>query len=130
MARIFIATAARIFDVDVKEVTSQQRRDAKVVNFGILYGLGAQGLSRSTNMNVKEARAFLDKYFSIHAGVKNLLSRLKILLVRMDTPKHCLADAGISRRFKQNTQHYRRKPNVRRLICRCRDLMPILLNWR
>lgn len=71
------ATAARIFDVDVKEVTSQQRRDAKVVNFGILYGLGAQGLSRSTNMNVKEARAFLDKYFSIHAGVKKFIEQTK-----------------------------------------------------
>jgi len=71
------ATASRVFGVDTKDVTDQQRRDAKVVNFGILYGLGSQGLARSAGMSVKDAKEYLDKYFELHIKLKEFIENTK-----------------------------------------------------
>ncbi len=71
------STASKIFNVNPKNVTSQQRRNAKVVNFGILYGLGSQGLARGTGMSVKEAKEYLDKYFNLHKQLKQFIDNTK-----------------------------------------------------
>jgi len=67
------ATAAEVFGVSPDEVTSQQRDRAKVINFGIMYGMGPQRLAREFGISTKEARAFIDNYFDIYAEVRGFL---------------------------------------------------------
>ena len=63
-------TAMDVFDVEADEVTSLMRRQAKAVNFGIVYGISDYGLSQSLNINRKEAQAFIDRYLESYPGVK------------------------------------------------------------
>ncbi len=67
------ATAAEIFGVTTDEVTNQQRDRAKVINFGIMYGMGPQRLGREFGISTKEARAFIDNYFDVYAEVRGFL---------------------------------------------------------
>jgi len=60
---IHATTAARVYGVDLPDVTREMRRTAKVVNFGILYGLSDYGLARDTGMSREEARVYIDTYF-------------------------------------------------------------------
>lgn len=69
------ATAARVYGVDIKEVTSDQRRNAKAVNFGIIYGQSAFGLSQSLGIPRREAAEIIDQYFTQYQGVKQYMSR-------------------------------------------------------
>ena len=64
------ATASKIFNVPIVEVTSQMRRVAKSVNFGIIYGISAYGLSQNIECSPKEAGQFIDKYFEVYPKVK------------------------------------------------------------
>ncbi|MFW6198916.1 MAG: DNA polymerase I, partial [Acidobacteriota bacterium] len=68
-------TAAEIFDVPAEEVTHEQRDRAKVINFGVLYGMGPQRLAREFGITTKEARAFIDRYLSAYPGVQEFLER-------------------------------------------------------
>ncbi len=76
---IHAATAADVFGVGLDEVTSDMRRIAKTVNFGIMYGMQAYGLSRDTGMPRQEAQQFIDTYFERFPGVRNYLDRTKEL---------------------------------------------------
>ena len=67
---IHTATASKIFGVALNEVTSKMRRVAKSVNFGIIYGISAFGLSQNINSSVKEAADFIKKYMEIYPKVK------------------------------------------------------------
>jgi len=67
---IHTATAAKIFKVKVEDVTKTMRRVAKSVNFGIIYGIGAYGLSQNINSTVKEASEFIGRYKEIYPKVK------------------------------------------------------------
>ncbi len=67
------ATASEIFGVAPEEVTGHQRDRAKVINFGIMYGMGPQRLGREFGISTKEARAFIDNYFDIYAEVRGFL---------------------------------------------------------
>jgi DNA polymerase-1 len=71
---IHTATAAQINRVEIKDVTKQMRREAKAVNFGILYGQGPHGLAQSADMNYFKAKEFIDKYFEIYGGVKKYIA--------------------------------------------------------
>jgi DNA polymerase-1 len=64
------ATASRIFNVALEEVTADMRRSAKTVNFGIVYGISAFGLSERLNIPRKEAAEIIGQYFSKYPGVK------------------------------------------------------------
>lgn len=70
-------TAALMFDVATDAVTPNMRRDAKAINFGILYGMGAQSLSVGTGMNRKEADDFIKRYFTIFKTLGDYLEELK-----------------------------------------------------
>ena len=72
-ADIHRATAARVMKVDPKDVTAEMRDRAKVVNFGIVYGMGARGLAQSLDIEVDEARQFIDGYFRSYPGVKRFI---------------------------------------------------------
>ncbi len=68
---IHTATASKIFGVELNAVTKNMRRVAKSVNFGIIYGIGAYGLSQNINSTVKEANEFIKKYMEIYPQVKD-----------------------------------------------------------
>ncbi|WP_225744381.1 DNA polymerase I [Marinilactibacillus sp. Marseille-P9653] len=71
---IHTSTAMRVFDLkDPSEVTVNMRRDAKAVNFGIVYGISDYGLSQSLNITRKEAQEYIDTYFSRFPGVKTFI---------------------------------------------------------
>jgi len=67
--------ASQIFGVPEEEVTSEQRRRAKAVSFGVIYGLSPYGLSRSIGVSVAEARDFIDAYFDRYPGVEAYIHR-------------------------------------------------------
>ena len=66
-------TASQVFGIPFDEVTDLQRRNAKAVNFGIVYGISAFGLSQDLNIGRKEAQEFIDKYFETYPKVKAFL---------------------------------------------------------
>ncbi len=67
------ATAARVYDVPFEEVTSEQRRNAKTVNFSIIYGAGATNLSRQLNIKRSEAKELIDNYFKQFQGLRKYM---------------------------------------------------------
>lgn len=72
---IHARTASEVFGVPIDQVTSIQRRDAKAVNFGIVYGLSAFGLSQDLKITRKQAQEYIDKYFETYPKVKEYLNR-------------------------------------------------------
>ncbi|SFU47351.1 DNA polymerase I [Butyrivibrio sp. INlla21] len=73
---IHASTASKVFHVPFSEVTSEQRRSAKAVNFGIVYGISAYGLSRDLSISPKEAKEYMDKYFEAYPRVKEYQERV------------------------------------------------------
>ena len=67
------ATAASIFGVPIDKVTDTQRRTAKAVNFGIIYGISPYGLSQGLGISQKEAKEYIDRYFVIYPTIKQFL---------------------------------------------------------
>lgn len=76
-ADVHTATAAQVYNRNPDEVTKQMRRDAKVINFGIMYGMSAHGLSAATGMDFKAAQHFIDKYFELRKPMLEYLNSLK-----------------------------------------------------
>jgi len=74
---IHATTAAAIYQLPLAEVTKEQRRHAKAINFGLIYGMSAFGLSRSTGLTLAEAENFVRAYFDRFPGVKNFLDDLR-----------------------------------------------------
>lgn len=74
---IHAATAAAILNIPLNEVTKDQRRRAKAINFGLIYGMSAFGLSRSTDLTLAEAEDFVAAYFKQFPGVKSYLDDLR-----------------------------------------------------
>jgi DNA polymerase-1 len=75
---IHARTAAEVFGIPQADVTANQRRLAKVVNFGLFYGLSDFGLARDTGMSTEEARTFIDAYFRAYNRVREFLEGIKI----------------------------------------------------
>ena len=71
---IHAATAARVFDVPLEEVTREQRSNAKTVNFGIVYGVSAFGLSQQTNLNRTESKELIDTYYASYPQLKQYIA--------------------------------------------------------
>jgi DNA polymerase-1 len=69
------ATAAEVFGVALEQVSSEQRRYAKVINFGLIYGMSSFGLARNLGIETKAAAAYIDKYFQRYPGVKNYMDQ-------------------------------------------------------
>ena len=68
-------TASDIFKKDISEITSQERRVAKAVNFGIIYGISSYGLSENLNIPTYEAKGFIDNYLSTYPGIKEYMDK-------------------------------------------------------
>jgi DNA polymerase-1 len=69
------ATAAKVFNIPIEEVTKGQRSQAKTVNFGIIYGVSAFGLSEQTNLSRKDAKALIDMYYETYPTLKSYISQ-------------------------------------------------------
>ncbi len=69
------ATAAKVFNVPLEEVTKEQRSQAKTVNFGIIYGVSAFGLSEQTNLSRKEAKELIEAYYETYPILKEYISK-------------------------------------------------------
>lgn len=68
-------TASLIFGTDVDAVTQEQRSQAKTINFGVIYGMGAVNLGRALGLSTKEAARFIDAYFARYPGVRRFIDR-------------------------------------------------------
>lgn len=73
------ATAAEVFGVDVEDVKDFQRRNAKAINFGLIYGMSAFGLSRQLNITRGDAEEYISLYFERYPGVRNYMDRIRVL---------------------------------------------------
>lgn len=74
---IHTATAAQVYGREPEDVTKNMRRDAKVINFGVLYGMSPHGLSVATGMNMLQAKNFIDKYFELRKPILDYMNSLK-----------------------------------------------------
>jgi DNA polymerase-1 len=72
---IHARTASEIFEVPIEKVTSPMRREAKVINFGIIYGMSAYGLSQQLGTEPKIAQAYIDEYFKKYTGVQTYIEK-------------------------------------------------------
>jgi DNA polymerase-1 len=73
------ATAARIWNVPLEQVSKDQRRAAKAINFGILYGQGAHGLAATAGIPYAEAKTFIEKYFQVYKHFRVYIDETKAL---------------------------------------------------
>ncbi|MGY6031793.1 DNA polymerase I [Phytobacter sp. AG2a] len=71
------ATAAEVFSMPLESVTNEQRRSAKAINFGLIYGMSAFGLSRQLNIPRKESQKYMDLYFERYPGVMDYMERTR-----------------------------------------------------
>ena len=71
------ATAAEVFDVEIDAVTKEQRRRAKAINFGLIYGMSAFGLAKQLDIERYEAQSYVDLYFERYPGVKDYMERTR-----------------------------------------------------
>ncbi|TGD70424.1 DNA polymerase I, partial [Mangrovimicrobium sediminis] len=71
------ATASEVFEVDLDEVSSEQRRKAKAINFGLIYGMSAFGLAKQLHLGRNEAQQYIDRYFARYPGVADYMERTR-----------------------------------------------------
>ncbi len=88
------ATAAEIFGVSLAEVNSEQRRAAKVINFGLMYGMSAFGLAGNLGVERSAAQMYMDKYFTRFAGVKRFMDD-----IRLQAKSHGFVETVFGRRL-------------------------------
>jgi DNA polymerase-1 len=96
---IHAATAAAINEVALKDVTPQMRREAKAINFGIIYGQGSFGLSQTADIPQWRAKQFIDKYFHTYAGIQKFIEK-------------CVADAQKTGRAETLFGRIRQIPEI------------------
>ena len=71
------ATAAEVFGVNLAQVTTDQRRSAKAINFGLIYGMSAFGLAKQLNIGRKQAAEYIDLYFERYPGVQDYMNQVR-----------------------------------------------------
>ena len=76
---VHLATAAEVFDLPLEQVTSDQRRSAKAINFGLIYGMSAFGLARQLRIDRNEAEQYINLYFDRYPGVKIFMEQTREL---------------------------------------------------
>jgi DNA polymerase I len=71
------ATAAEVFETDIKDVTHEERRRAKAINFGLIYGMSAFGVGRQLNIDRETAQEYMNRYFARYPGVKTYMETIR-----------------------------------------------------
>lgn len=72
---IHTKTASEVYGIPMDDVTKSQRRDAKVINFGVLYGMSPHGLAANTGMSFMQAKQFIDQYFELRAPIRTFINQ-------------------------------------------------------
>jgi len=72
---IHTKTASDVYGVPMDQVTKNQRRDAKVINFGVLYGMGPHALAQNTGMTFGDAKKFIDRYFELRQPIRTFIDQ-------------------------------------------------------
>lgn len=73
---IHAKTAAEVYNIPIEQVDKNQRRDAKVINFGVLYGMSPHGLAAATGMTFMQAKKFIDEYFRVRAPIRKYIDEI------------------------------------------------------
>lgn len=76
---VHTATAAEVFEIGLDEVSGDQRRKAKAINFGLIYGMSAFGLAKQLHLGRNEAQEYIDRYFTRYPGVQEYMDRTREL---------------------------------------------------
>jgi len=129
------ATAAEVFEV--QEVTSEQRRSAKAVNFGLIYGMQAFGLAKQLGIERREAQAYIDTYFARYPGVKGYMEETRELAQKQGYVETIfgrrLYIPDIKSRSRQRRQHAERTAINMPLQGTCADILKksllLIDNW-
>ena len=105
-------TASEVFDCSPDDVTSDQRRHAKAINFGLMYGMSAFGLARTLQIEVHQARDYIEQYFTRYPSVREFMDN-----VRGQAREHKFVDTIFGRRVflpDINSNHYGRRQHSER----------------
>ena len=78
-------TASQILGIPIEKVTLEERRNAKAINFGIIYGLSAFGLSKQIGVSRSEAKSYIDEYFVMYPGIREYMEDVKLNLEKKDS---------------------------------------------
>ena len=123
-ADIHRATAAEVFGKSIEAVSSNERRAAKAINFGLIYGMGAFGLARQLGIGRGEAQDYIALYFSRYPGVRDYMERTRQqardLGCRRNRVRRRLALTTSTRAMRRSA----RAQSVPRSMRRCRALPP------
>ena len=122
------ATAAEVFGVGLDEVTTEQRRRAKAVNFGLIYGMSAFGLAQQLDISRGEAQHYVDTYFARFPAYWIIWNAPASRLMHWVMLRPCLAGVYICRRSKVKIWAGAKAQNVQRSTLRCKALPLILSN--
>ena len=90
---IHTKTASDVYGVNPEDVNSDQRRSAKVINFGVLYGMSPRGLSQATDMDYAQSKEFIDRYFELRAPIRDYIEK-----VLADAKAHGFVETFFGRR--------------------------------
>src|SRR3989344_5824704 len=121
---IHTATAAAIWKIPPDEVTKDQRRAAKAINFGIIYGQGPVGLSQTAGIPFADAKKFIAAYFDTYKGIKAWLDETRRKRMRWATSKRSSAGAVRFRTLIAACRNSARPPNVWPRTCRYKGQLP------
>lgn len=106
---IHAITASQILGIPVSEVTPAQRRDAKAVNFGIIYGISGYGLAENLSIPQYMAKEFIANYFTMHPKVREFMDKTSKTQEREGIRSRCLADVAICPTSKRQIIWYVRR---------------------
>jgi len=113
---IHAATAAAIHDVPIEQVTKQQRRHAKAINFGLIYGMSPFGLTRTTDLTLAEAENFVKEYFKEFPAVKAWLDKTRVEAAQTGSVETLLGRKRYFPNLKAGTNYAMRQREEREAI--------------
>ncbi len=113
---IHTTTAAAIYDIPLDQVSSEQRREAKAINFGLIYGMSSFGLTQTTDLTLAEAEIFVETYFKRFPGVKSYLDNIKIQAKEIGYVETLLGRRRYFPRLATTTDHNLRRREEREAI--------------
>lgn len=113
---IHATTAAAIFDVPLEQVSKAQRRHAKAINFGLIYGMSPFGLTRTTDLTLAEAENFVAEYFKEFPGVKAWLDRTRVEAAQQGYVETLLGRRRYFPNLKAGTNYMMRQREEREAI--------------
>lgn len=122
------ATASEVFNVPLNEVSNEFRRNAKAINFGLIYGMSAFGLAKQLDISRTDAQTYINAYFDRYPNVKKYMNETKILAKEQGFVETLLVDVYICQRLIHGIRCYVNMLNAQQLTRQCKAQRRILLN--